>query len=446
MSQLMGVFEKMEDAVEAAYQAYVELSANFSTEERQTFIDAIKEEALKVVNEETKAEFEETGYGRLEEKLVKNYGSIAENPGTESLHHKVMASGKGVTVEFAAPVGLVGALTPVTNGLVTVACNTMSMLAAGNTIVFNPHPAGKHAAAKTVDLINKAVVAKGGPANVCTCISEPTKDSLKVIMDSPKVSLMIGTGGPGMVATLMAGNKKVVAAGPGNVPVVVDETADAVKAAQTLAGFVPFENNMLCITEKVAFVVESQYDTFIKTMQECGARLLTKEEGEKVTARMISANDRGGFDPDKKFVGKDANVILKEAGIEVDESVDLKLAIIECKMGDPYVMCEQLMPVFPVVKCKDFEEAANWAIEAEHGYHHSAAIWTKDLSRATKFGRRIGVTCLAMNGPTVGATGVGGTGFGSSTIATTTGEGFTTPNTFTRVRRFAMCGGDGYIG
>ena len=208
MTQYMGVFEKMEDAVEAAYQAYLDLSVNYSTEERQAFIDAIKEEALKIVNEETKAEFEETGYGRLEQKLIKNYGSIAENPGTECLHHTVMASGKGVTIEFAAPVGLVGALTPVTNGLVTVACNTMSMLAAGNTIVFNAHPAGKVAAAKTVDLINKAVTAKGGPANVATMVENPTMDTLQVIMDSPKVALMIGTGGEGMVAKLMSGNKK----------------------------------------------------------------------------------------------------------------------------------------------------------------------------------------------------------------------------------------------
>ena len=208
---------------------------------------------------------------------------------------------------------------------------------------------------------------------------------------------------------------------------------------------VPFENNMLCITEKVAFVVESQYDTFINTMKECGARILTAEEAKKVSDRMINKNAEGKYMPDKKFVGKNPNVILKEAGVEVDESVDLQLAIIEADMYDPYVMCEQLMPIFPVVKCKDAEEAMQWAIEAEAGCHHSAAIWTNDLGRATKFGRRLGCTCFAMNGATVGATGMGGTGFGSATIATTTGEGFTTPNSFTRIRRFAMCGGQGYI-
>lgn len=446
MSEYMGVFERMEDAVDAAYQAYLDLSENCSTEERQAYIDAIKEECLKIVNDVTRREFEETGYGRLDQKLIKNYGSIAENPGCESLHHTVMASGKGVTVEFAAPVGLVGALTPVTNGLVTVACNTMSMLAAGNTIVFNAHPGAKKIAAETVDLINKAVTGKGGPANVCTMVAEPTLDTLEVIMSSPKVKLMIGTGGEGMVARLMSGNKKVVAAGPGNVPTLVDETCDVVKAAQTIYNFASFENTMLCITEKEAFVVDAVYDQFMDTLRECGARILTKEEGDILTEALVSKNANGKYMPNKKYVGKDPSVILKDHGIEVGENPDPLLAIIECDMYDPFVMCEQLMPVFPVVRCKDFEEAMKWAIEAEAGCHHSAAIWTKDLDRATLFGRRIGVTCLAMNGPTVGATGAGGTGFGSATIATTTGEGFTTPNTFTRIRRFAMCGGAGYIG
>lgn len=446
MSDLMGVFDRMEDAVAAANQAFIELSETCSTEERQTFIDAIKEKTLEIVNDVTKKEFEETGYGRLDQKLIKNYGSIAENPGCESLHHTVMASGKGVTVEFASPVGLVGALTPVTNGLVTVACNTMSMLAAGNTIVFNAHPGAKHIAAQTVDLINRTVVEKGGPANVCTMVAEPTLETLNVIMESPDVKMMIGTGGEGMVSRLMAGNKKVVAAGPGNVPVLVDETCDVEKAAQTIYGFASFENTMLCISEKVAFVVDAVYDRFMETMKECGARILTSEEGKKLSESLIKKNADGKLMPDKKYVGKDPRVILADHDIEVGENPDPLLAILESQMYDPFVMCEQLMPVFPIVRCKDFQEAMEWAIEAEAGCHHSASIWTKDLDRATLFGRRIGVTCLAMNGPTVGATGAGGTGYGSATIATTTGEGFTTPNTFTRIRRFAMCGGAGYIG
>ena len=172
--EMHGVFEVIEDAIDAAYEAQRILEANYTTEDRQKFIDAVKAEALKVVNEETIKEFEETGYGRLDQKLVKNYGSIAENPGVESLKHEVLASGKGVTIDFAAPYGTVGALTPVTNGLVTVVCNTLSMLAAGNTIVFNAHPAGKESACKACDLVNRAIVEPGGPDHVCTMIADPT--------------------------------------------------------------------------------------------------------------------------------------------------------------------------------------------------------------------------------------------------------------------------------
>ena len=445
-NDLHGVFEKIEDAIDAAYETQRILEAIYTTEDRQKFIDNVKAEALKVVNEETIKEFEETGYGRLDQKLLKNYGSIADNPGVESLHHKVMASGKGVTIEFAAPYGTVGALTPVTNGLVTVVCNTLSMLAAGNTIVFNAHPAGKESAAKACDLVNRAIIAAGGPDNVCTMIAEPTFSTLDVIMASDKISLLIGTGGEGMVAKLMSSSKKVIVAGPGNPPAVVDETADVKQAAQVLYSQVPFENNMLCITEKEAFVVESVYDEFVDAMKECGARVLTEEEAQKVIVLCIAPNAAGKLMPNKKYVGKNANVILKAAGIEVDESVDLQLAVILTDDTDhPYVLCEQLMPIFPICKVKDWDAAVAAAVKAENGCHHSACVWTASLERATQLGKALGCTAFAMNGPTVGATGMMGTGYGSPTIAVSTGEGFTTPDTFTRVRRFAMCQGLGYM-
>ena len=378
--EMHGVFEVIEDAIDAAYEAQRILEANYTTEDRQKFIDAIKAEALKVVNEETIKEFEETGYGRLDQKLVKNYGSIAENPGVESLKHEVLASGKGVTIDFAAPYGTVGALTPVTNGLVTVVCNTLSMLAAGNTIVFNAHPAGKESACKACDLVNRAIVEAGGPDNVCTMIADPTYETLDVIMASDKIKMLIGTGGEGMVAKLMSSNKKVIAAGPGNPPAVIDETANVKQAAQVLYEMVPFENNMLCITEKEAFVVESVYDEFVEAMKECGARILTEEEAQKVIDLCIAPNAEGKLMPNKKFVGKNANVILKAAGLEVDESVDLQLAVILTDSVDhPYVMCEQLMPIFPICKVKDWDAAMAAAIKAEAGCHHSACVWTASL-------------------------------------------------------------------
>lgn len=443
MSEL-GVFDNVQDAIDAAYEAQIILTRDYTTVDRDRFIAKIKENFLAIINEETVNEFNETGYGRLEQKLMKNYGSIAGAEDTSCLETKVMSSSKGLTVEYSAPYGLVGALTPVTNGIVTVACNSMTMIAAGNSIVFNCHPAAKLAGAKAVNLVNKSVIEAGGPPNIATMTRIPTTDTLDAILKSDKVKLLIGTGSEVMVKLLMASNKKVIAAGPGNPPTIIDETADVKMAAQVLSQMVPFENNMLCITEKTAFVVESVYDEFVTEMVKLGARTLTKEEADKVAAASLSVDHEGEYVANKQMVGRNCNVVLENSGVTPSEG-DLQLAIILAENDNPFVRCEQMMPIFPIVKCKDFKEAMEWAVASERGYKHSAAIWTNDITRATEFGKRIGTTCFVQNGPTVAATGLGGTGNGSATIATSTGEGFTTPTTFTRVRRFAIGNGGGYV-
>jgi propionaldehyde dehydrogenase len=439
-----GIFDNINDAIDAAYEAQKLLTQNFTTKDRDRFIKKIKEKFLAIIDEETIKEFKETGYGRLDQKLIKNRGSIADNPDTSDLKTTVYATSDGLTVEYSAPVGLVGALTPVTNGIATVACNAMTMIAAGNSIVFNCHPAAKEAGALSVALVNEAVIEEGGPANIATMVRLPDTKTLEAIMQSPKVELLIGTGSEAMVKILMGANKKVIAAGPGNPPTVIDETADVKKAAAELYEQVPFENNMLCVLEKEAFVVEAVYDEFIDEMVRLGARILTDEETQKVIDTALVINAEGKYGANKAMVGKDANVVLKNAGIE-PSPYDLRLAIIKAEKDNPFVYTEQMMPIFPVVKCKDFQQAMEWAIWAEGGCRHTAAIWSKDIGRITEFGHKINTTCFAANGASVAASGVGGAGEGSATIATTTGEGFTTPVTFTRVRRMALAHGDGFI-
>lgn len=439
-----GVFDDVYEAIDAAYEAQKTLMRYYKTTDRDRFIAKIKEEFLKIIDEETIKEFNETGYGRIDQKLKKNFGSIQDCPDTSSLRTNVMASSNGLTIEYSAPFGLVGALTPVTNGIATVACNAMTMIAAGNSIVFNCHPAAKLAGAMAVTLVNKAVVECGGPENLATMCKDPTMDTLNAIMESPKVRLLIGTGSESMVKSIMSSSKKVIAAGPGNPPTVIDETADIKFAAQCLYENVPFENNMLCVLEKEAFVVESVYDEFIDEMVKLGSRVLTDEETEKVIAASLVKGPDGKYTANKKMVGRDANVVLENAGVEPSEG-DLRLCLILADNDNPFVACEQMMPVFPVVKCKDFEEAVELAVQAEGGCRHSASIFTNDINRAAEYGRRIDTACLAQNGCTVAATGVGGTGTGSATIATTTGEGFTNPSTFCRTRRFAMGNGGGFV-
>jgi propionaldehyde dehydrogenase len=126
------------------------------------------------------------------------------------------------------------------------------------------------------------------------------------MMTSPKVKLLIGTGSEAMVKLLMSSNKKVIAAGPGNPPTIIDETADIKRAAAVLYELVPFENNMLCVTEKEAFVVESVYDEFISEMKALGARILTDEEAGKVIAASLIINEEGKYAANKAMVGRTA--------------------------------------------------------------------------------------------------------------------------------------------
>jgi propionaldehyde dehydrogenase len=441
----LGVFETMEEAIDAAYEAQLILERDFTTDDRDKFIDAIKKSFLEIIEQETIAEFNETGYGRLDQKITKNIGTISGAESTADVRTNVMSSSKGLTVEYYAPYGLIGALTPVTNGLVTVASNTMTMLAAGNSIVFNCHPAAKESGAKAVQLVNKSIVEAGGPENIATTTANPTLEMLQVIMDSPKVKLLIGTGSEAMVNRIMECKKKVIAAGPGNPPTIIDETADIEKAAFWLYFAVPFENNMLCVTEKEIFVHTKVYDAFLAAMQAKGARVLTAEEAEKVTAVGLIKKPDGEYVANKDFVGRNANVILEAAGVDFDPELDLQLALIEVGADHPYVLTEQMMPVVPVVKCETFDEAMAGAIAAEHGFQHSAAVWSNDWNNINKFGKAIGTSLFVANGATVAATGLGGTGNGSATIATFTGEGVTTAQTFTRLRRFALGDGGGYI-
>ena len=439
-----GIFETTEEAIEAAAEAQLILR-DTSLEDREKYIQAVRDKALPILEDLCKMEFEETGYGRVEDKMGKNFGALMLSPGTEAIPTGIYASEKGLTVEYYVPFGVVGAITPVTNPIATPFGNGICCMAGGNTVVFNAHPNAVKTTSYAIQLFNKAVVEAGGPNNILVAPKVPTMETLDVIMESPKVQMLIGTGGEAMVHTLMSSSKKVIAAGPGNPPTIVDETTDVKAAAQALYGAVPFENNMLCVTEKEAFVVDAVFDEFMDEMVACGARKLNADEVEKLVAECIMKLDNGALMAVKKYVGKDANVILEGAGVEPSEG-DLQLAVFEADKDNPFVACEQMMPIFPIVRCKDFDEALELAVKAENGCRHSASCWSMDFARITRAAQELGVTNFAANGTTTAGTGVGGTGTGSATIATGTGEGFTNPSTFCRRRRVAFGGGLGYAG
>ena len=338
---------------------------------------------------------------------------------------------------------MIGSVTPSTNPSITVLGNGSCGMIAGNAMVFNGHPSAKECTAWAVDIFNEAVVEVGGPDNLVCTVAEPTKEELNVMMSSPDVKLLVGTGGPGMVSTLMHSGKRVIAAGAGNPPAIVDESADIPRAAKVLYDAIGYENDIMCITEKELFVVDSVFDSFIEELNKCGAYQMNDIEAAKVAGVCLKKLSDTEYASNTECVGKCACEILKKAGIEIEG--DPSMAFFIAENDNPMVYTEQLMPIIPVVRCKDFEEAVKRAVQAEGGRKHSAAIWSNNIYHVTEFGRLIDTSAYVQNGSTCAAFGDGGTGRDSATIATPTGEGITNPMSFTRVRRFTMADGGNYL-
>lgn len=443
--QLKGVFATAEEACQAAEVAQKVLMKDFSIEDRQRMIENIKAKAQERVEELAHQEWEETGYGRSEHKYMQLMANFSNLPDTKAVTTTVMAGSKGVTLEVYAPFGVVGAVTPVTNVASTLMGNSVCNLAVGNSVVFNVHPAGLQTAKCVLDLINNAIVEAGGPDNLYTMPDAPNMETLKTIVQYPSVKLISGTGGPAMVNTLMSSGKRVIAAGPGNPPTIIDSTANLAKAAEGITGCASFNNNIFCIAEKEMFVLADVFEEMFAEMQKLGHVTLTKEEADKLVEVCLVKNPEGAheaYSPNKKFVGKNCSVLLDAIGVAYEG--DPALAIFEADKDHPFVQTEQMMPVMPLVKCSSFEQACEYAVEAEHGYCHSASIWTKDLYKATEFGKMINTTVFVMNASTMAAYGNNGEGTDTPTTATPTGEGVTGPTSFARRRRFAMADGQGF--
>ena len=341
-------------------------------------------------------------------------------------------------IEECAPFGVIGAVTPSTNPTETIINNTISMIAGGNAVVFNVHPGAKKCCAYCLRLLHKTIVENGGPANLITMQREPSMESVNQITASPRIRLMAGTGGMGMVNALLRSGKKTIGAGAGNPPVVVDDTADIAYAAKEIYRGASFDNNLLCLAEKEIFVMESAAGRLIDALQKEGAYLLDSGQLEAVTA-FAMINKDGRYQVNKKWVGKDAALFLEEIGIHGHK--DTRLLICETEPGHPFVQVEQLMPVLPIVKCRTFEECVSLAVSAEGGNRHTSSIFSKNVDHMTVFGKEIETTIYTKNGATLRGIGIGGEGHTTMTIAGPTGEGLTCARSFTRRRRCMLSEG-----
>lgn len=433
-----GIFDCADEAVRAAREAFEKLSER-TIEDRKRIIDHIRRISIDQKVELGTMEMNETKIGRLAHKIEKLELLGRKTPGVEFLRSEVYSGDHGLAVIEHAPFGVIGCITPVTHSLPTITGNAVNMIAGGNTLVVNPHPSGKKVAAEGVRRFNKAIYDDLGIDNLICVVAEPTLESADLIFHHRDVAMICVTGGPAVARAALNSGKKAVVAGPGNPPVVVDETADLDRAARCIIQGGAYDNNLLCIAEKEVFVVNSVFDEMMRAMERAGAVRLNGSEIDRLTS--VAITEYG--DPGKKkqvaakeFIGQDAAVLARAAGKNI--SSDVELIFGETDEHNPFVPVEQMMPFIPFVRCHDVDEAIEKARYYEHGFRHTAIIHSNNVRNMTKMGRVMDTTLFVKNGPCAAALGVGGEGYISFSIATPTGEGVTTPLTFTRERRCSL--------
>jgi aldehyde dehydrogenase len=432
----MGIFNTIDEAVNAAAVAFKKLM-QLTLEDRARIVASIREEMLLHCETLSKEAHLETGLGRIEDKITKNKLVTNKTPGTEDIRPTAWSGDNGLTLVEHAPYGVIGAITPSTNPTSTIICNTIGMVAAGNSVVFNVHPGAKNVSKLNVNLINRAIVKAGGPANLITCITDPTIETAQELMRHKGVRLLVVTGGPGVVKEAMNSGKRAICAGPGNPPVVIDETADIDKAAKDVVTGASLDNNIICTDEKEVFIVDSVADQFLRAIQKHNAVLLAPGKLKQLE-RLIFSEIRGPRRHSvitKNYIGKNAGVILSEIGVSNNSP---RLIVVEVDQDHPLIWTEQLMPVMPVCRVRNVDEAINLAIEAEHGYGHTASMHSKNIEKLSRMAREINCSIFVKNGPNVAGLGGGGEGYCSFSIASPTGEGLTRPMSFTRERRCTL--------
>ena len=429
-----GVFEDIDQAIVAAQQAFLDFR-DISIDRRKKIISAIRNICRENIKNLASQAVEETKLGRYEDKLKKNELAIEKTPGVEDVFPQAFSGDYGLSLQEPAPFGVVGSITPCTNPTETIICNGIGMIAGGNSAVFNPHPTAKKTSAYVVSLLNKAIISEGGPPNLLTMITNPTIDSAQYMMKHLGIRLLVVTGGPAVVKQAMSSGKRVVAAGPGNPPVVVDETADIEKAGKDIVAGSSIDNNIVCVIEKEIIAVNKIADELKEALKAGGGVELTRLQVQRLEKIIL---DPDGKHPKKDWVGKNIQLILKEIGMEVDEGK--RLAFAETPPDHPFATVEMLLPVVPLIRAHDVDEAIELAYKLEGGCFHTAGMHSKNIENLHKMAVKMNTSIFVKNAPFYAGLGLGGEGPCSFTIASPTGEGLTTARHFTRMRRCVVAG------
>ena len=428
----LGIFEDMNEAINQAWLAQRQY-LKYSMKKRNEIVNSIRTELLKNIEELSRMGVEETGMGRYEDKILKNKLAIEKSPGIEDLKPEVDTGDGGLTLYEMSPFGVIGSIAPSTNPTETIICNTIGMLAAGNSVVFSPHPSAKNVSVLIVKIINRAIEKVDGPRHLVVTVKEPSIANTNIMLAHEKINMICATGGPGIVKIALSSGKKAIGAGAGNPPVVVDETADIEKAAVDIIDGCSFDNNLPCVAEKEVIVVDTVADKLMKCMSNYCAMQITDDRLLKKLENLV-LNESGKINKD--FVGKNADYIMKNLGIDIDPRIRVIFA--EVGKNHPFAVEELMMPILPIIRVSNVDIAIELAIKLENGNRHTAMMHSKNIDNLSKFAKEVQTTIFVKNAPSYAGLGFGTEGHSTFTIAGPTGEGLTSAKTFTRKRRCVL--------
>lgn len=432
--KLLGIFVDIEDAIAAAKNAQLEIQP-MPLEFREKIIANIRKKTLENAKMFAELGVEETGMGNVGHKILKHQLVAEKTPGTEDLTTIAWSGDRGLTLTERGPWGVIGAVCPSTNPTETVICNSIGMIAAGNTVVFMPHPAAKRVSNLAIDMINRASVEVGGPENIAVAVEEPTMEVSNTVFKHKDIALLVATGGPGVVSSVLSSGKRAMGAGAGNPPVLVDETANIPKAAEDIINGCTFDNNLPCIAEKEVLAVDMIADELMYHMEQAGCYRANAEEVEKLI-NTVFLTKNGKQTLNRECVGRSAKILLEKIGVTVGD--EIRCIIFEGEKTNPMIWEELMMPILGIVRVKNVDEGIALAVELEHGNRHSAHMHSTNVNNLTKYGKAIDTAIFVKNAPSYAALGFGGEGYSTFTISSRTGEGLTSAKDFTKSRRCVM--------
>ncbi|MGT2807145.1 acetaldehyde dehydrogenase (acetylating) [Streptococcus iniae] len=385
--------------------------AHFSDEQ----IDAILQNIVKVVqaNAYHLAEMavEETGFGKVADKAYKNHA--ASHLLYEEIKHQktsgiIEFDEKNKLFNVAEPMGLILGITPSTNPTSTIIFKAMIAIKARNAIVFAPHPAAKRCSIAATELVRKAAIEAGAPEHLVACVMNPSLESSNTLMHAKEVSMIIATGGPGMVKAAYSSGKPAIGVGAGNSPAYIERTADVKKAVSNILASKTFDNGTICASEQAIICEEVNKDEVIRELKAQGCYFMTKEETDKVCDVLFRGNSQGcnpSMSP--KFVGKPATEIAEAVGLAVPK--DTKVLVgpqSGVGQGNP-LSFEKLTTVLGFYVVKNWEEACALSIRLlQNGIGHTMSLHTEDPKMIFRFSTKPASRILVNTGGSQGGTGI----------------------------------------